>query len=63
VRESSQKSANRFAAESARWIVGVSLVVVMMTSFGCSVQLRLAPEELPENPIAFLHWEDRAGQK
>ena len=61
--ESSQRSANRFAAESFRWIVGISLVVVMMTSFGCAVQLRLTPEELPENPIAFLHWEDRAGQK
>ena len=63
MRESSQRSANRFAAESFRWIVGISLVVVMMTSFGCAVQLRLTPEELPENPIAFLHWEDRAGQK
>jgi hypothetical protein len=63
VRESSQKTANRFSAESVRSIVSVSLLVVMMTSLGCSVQLRLAPEELPENPIAFLHWEDRAGQK
>ena len=63
MRQPSQRSANRFAAESFRWIVGMSIVIVMMASFGCAVQLRLAPEELPENPIAFLHWEDRAGQK
>ncbi len=30
---------------------------------GACVSRRLAQEELPEQPIAFLHWEDKAAQK
>mgnify|MGYP001815608244 CR=1 FL=1 len=41
---------------------GAVLVVIGLAIFGC-LSPRLPQEELPERPIAFLHWEDRDGQK
>jgi hypothetical protein len=41
---------------------GAVVVLVGLAVSGC-LAARLRLEELPERPIAFLHWEDRDGQK
>ena len=42
-------------------MLGIGLALVA-GSFSC-ISSRLKNEDLPERPIAFLHWADKAGQK
>lgn len=39
------------------------LLMIVIAVFGCSVPTRLPIESLPEQPIAFLHWPEKDGQR
>ena len=55
--------AQRVVRSWPRRLLLVAALFALLATLGCGTRLRLAPEELPERPIAFLHWDDRAGQK
>lgn len=50
------------AASAGRGVAGVACVLIAALVTGC-VTRRIPSEELPEEPIAFLHWEDKAARK
>jgi hypothetical protein len=47
---------------SSTAVILASFIAIVIAVLGC-VSGRMAPEKLPELPIAFLHWEKKAGLK
>ena len=45
-----------------RTVLVIVAWLTLASAMGC-VSTRLQPEQLPEHPIAFLHWPDKAGSK
>jgi hypothetical protein len=49
-----------------KWVIGASVFLcyasMIFSPTGCAGR-RLQPEDWPEEPIAFIHWADKAGQK